>query len=99
MLESHASCEITSRESNSSSLHGKPDSYVTDMFPRLSFVARRAGEMIASEASCERMFSQQKMVHTDVRNRLGVEQVEAEVNIRGRVGRTKRDRDQRERTT
>eukprot|EP00759_Apiculatamorpha_spiralis_P029916 PhF_6_TR31828/c1_g2_i4/m.47070 len=36
------------------------DTHVTDMFPRLSFVARRAGEMIASEASCERVFSQQK---------------------------------------
>eukprot|EP00759_Apiculatamorpha_spiralis_P033383 PhF_6_TR3469/c0_g3_i3/m.5081 len=55
--------------------------------------------MIASEASCERVFSQQKMVHTDVRNRLGADQVQAEITIRGRVGHTKRVRDDRDNVT
>ena len=61
------------------------DLSISDQYPNLSRVALSLSKMICSEASCERIFSLQKMVHTQLRACLSPDQVEAEVKIRARV--------------
>ena len=61
------------------------DLSISDQYPNLSRVALRLSKMICSEASCKRIFSLQKMVHTQLRACLSPDQVEAEVKIRARV--------------
>ena len=51
-------------------------------FPLIQRLVLIVLKAVPSEASCERYFSKQKLVHTPVRNRLTAEMVEAECLIR-----------------